>query len=726
MRFLWRKDPTSDVSVFQNIRHIFGAKDSPTCANYALRRTAVDNQDRYLDAAYAVLNNFYMDDYLGSVKMSEIALMLSRILVELLKLGGFNLTKIISIIPNLSSKLNPPKTSANNSKEIITAAINPETALHVLGLKWDHVTDTLVVSRGVNRELKDFVTQRSVLSFVSSVFDPIGLVAPYTVRARLLLKNIWRLSGQQWDDPLPNELCRRFTEWQSGLPVLGQFKIPRCYFDFPVDEVELNMFGDSSLDVFCSVVFLRAQKNADFKCQLAFVFGKARVAPMKMLSIPKSELQAALLASRLKDDIEKALTLSISKVFMWTDSTTVLQWLNSTSKQPWFVATRVAEILESTSIDQWFHVLSGDNPADTGTRGITADSLKQSSWVNGPTFLKTSDWLFNPNREVTEKIRLDGQVYDLNEGLEVSSNFPCTAVLTDFAFPWEKYSSFSKIKRLVAYMLRLSPKHRHFRSPDKAIIDPAELVIADEKLLQLSQLGSFPAESKQLTAGKYVKTSSRISSYSPFIGPNGLIRSTGRIQSLSATAFEKRHPKVLDSRHRLIRLFLRFYHIKYEHQSVDYLRSVIHQQFVVLRLRSALRAIETHCVCCRKRKAKIVTPMMSDFPAERLGYRQPPFSNCGVEYFGPFHVTIRRSSEKRWGFLFTCLTTRAIHIELLPSMDTSSCVMAIERFISRRGTPSIIWSDNGTNFVGAEKELLLCIKNWNAEAPLSLVHKGIK
>ena len=240
------------------------------------------------------------------------------------------------------------------------------------------------------------------------------------------------------------------------------------------------MFGDSSLDVFCSVAFLRAQKNADSKCQLAFVFGKARVAPMKMLSIPKSELQAALLASRLKDDIEKALTLSISKVIMWTDSTTVLQWLNSTSKQPGFVATRVAEILESTSIDQWFHVLSGDNPADTGTRGITADSLKQSSWVNGPTFLKTSDWLFNPNREITEKIRLDGQVYDLNEGLEVSSNFPYTAVLTDFAFPWEKYGSFSKIKRLVAYMLRFSPKHRHFRSPDKAIIDPAELVIADE------------------------------------------------------------------------------------------------------------------------------------------------------------------------------------------------------------------------------------------------------
>ena len=304
------------MSVFQYKRHIFGAKDSPTCANYALRRTAVDNQNRYPDAAYAVLNNFYMD-YLGSVKNPETALILSRSLVELLKLGGFNLTKFISNVPNLSSKLNPPKTSANNSKEIITAAIISETASHVLGLKWDHVTDTLVVSRGFNREMKDSVTQRSVLSFVSSVFDPIGLVAPYTVRARLLLKDIWRLSSQQWDDPLPIELCRRFTEWHSGLPVLGQLKIPRCYFDFSVDEVELHMFGDSSLDVFCFVAFLRAQKNTRSKCQLAFVSGKARVAPMKMLSIPKFVLQAALLASRLKDDIEKALTL-ITFTLRWS------------------------------------------------------------------------------------------------------------------------------------------------------------------------------------------------------------------------------------------------------------------------------------------------------------------------------------------------------------------------------------------------------------------------
>ena len=117
---------------------------------------------------------------------------------------------------------------------------------------------------------------------------------------------------------------------------------------------------------------------------------------------------------------------------------------------------------------------------------------------------------------------------------------------------------------------------------------------------------------------------------------------------------------------------------------------------------------------------------MSDLPIERLGYRQPPFNNCGVDYFGPFHVTICRSSEKRWAFLFTCLTTRAIHIEVVPSMDSSSCVMGVERFIARQGTPSKIWPDNGPIFVGAEKELLLCTRAWNDLAPTLLVHKGIE
>ena len=153
------------------------------------------------------------------------------------------------------------------------------------------------------------------------------------------------------------------------------------------------MFGDSSQDVFSAVAFLRGKviSGNDRSTELAFVFGKTRVAPMKSLTIPKLELQAALLSARLRNEVQRALTLQIEKTFMWTDITTVLQWLHSLEKQPVFVANRVAEILELTTADEWYHVQSADNPADAGTRDLSAKALLHSSWITGAKFLKTNE-----------------------------------------------------------------------------------------------------------------------------------------------------------------------------------------------------------------------------------------------------------------------------------------------------------------------------------------------
>ena len=215
------------------------------------------------------------------------------------------------------------------------------------------------------------------------MYDPIGLVAPYTVTARLLLKDIWRLSGQQWDNNLPDDISKKFLEWAAELPKLSEITIPRSYFRGTMESVELHVFGDSSQDVFSAVAFLRARvdSNEGTETQLAFVLGKARVAPMKALTIPKLELQAALLAARLKDEIQQALTVPVARTFMWTDSTTVLQWLHSIDKKPVFVANRVAEILELTTVDEWNHVPTADNPADEGTRGLSANALLDSPWL---------------------------------------------------------------------------------------------------------------------------------------------------------------------------------------------------------------------------------------------------------------------------------------------------------------------------------------------------------
>ena len=279
------------------------------------------------------------------------------------------MTKLVSNADEITSAMNSQecKTASSLIKEVCNGA---EQSPHILGLKWDHVKDTLVVSRGVDRPLDKALTQRTVLIFVSSLFDPVGLVAPYTVEARLLLKDIWNISGQSWADELPEDIRDKFLEWHSGLPLLGQLTTPRCYFTEPVNQIELHVFGDSSNDVFCGVVFLRARLSSSQSIQISFNIGKARVAPLKALSTPKLEFQAALLATRLKDDTLTALTVCINHVYTWTDSTTVLEWQNSTEKLPVFIDNRVGEILESTTIVEWHHVLSGNNPADTGTREI--------------------------------------------------------------------------------------------------------------------------------------------------------------------------------------------------------------------------------------------------------------------------------------------------------------------------------------------------------------------
>ena len=226
------------------------------------------------------------------------------------------------------------------------------------------------------------LTQRLVWSLVSKVFDPSGLVAPFTVGVQLLLKDFWSVSGQHWYSELQIETVERF-DWSVKITKLAEITIPRRYFSGNIEQLELHMLSDSSQDVFSAVVILRAQVNTSIrpKTDFAIVLGKARVAPMKVMTVPKLELQAALQAARLKRDICRALTVHVDKVFMCTDSTTVPQWLNSTSKHPIFIATRICEILEDNSDDEWHHVASCGNNADAGTRGMSAEVLQSGSWL---------------------------------------------------------------------------------------------------------------------------------------------------------------------------------------------------------------------------------------------------------------------------------------------------------------------------------------------------------
>ena len=296
-------------------------------------------------------------------------------------------------------------------------------------------------------------------------------------------------------------------------------------------------------------------------------------------------------------------------------------------------------------------------------------------------------------------------------------------------FEFDRYSSFNKLVRITAYLLRIHPKHASYRTPGCIICNPDELRVAEATLQFLMQSEYFPVEQKLFSDGKQINKKSRMVPFSPFIviGPNTWIRSTGRLKRLVEADYDLKHPIILDSRHPAVKMFLLKEHQEHHHEGVVFLRAFIQGRFAIIRLRPFLRSIEHNCILCRKRSADTVEPMMADLPVERLSYGNPPFSNSGIDYIGPFYVAVKRSSEKRWGFLFTCLTTRAHHIEVLNSMDTSSCVMGKERFIAQRAPPQVLRSDNGTNFNGAEHNFSACFKALNQQTIASkMSQKGFK
>ena len=208
-----------------------------SASNYALKRTATDNQANFPDAARSVHNNFYMDDYLESSPTANEASYKAKDLLQMLALGGFKLTKFVSNVPSILIEVDPnsdQRTTVEKEKEIPIA----EKFSLVLGLTWTQSTDTLNVSRGTSPKTDQNVTQRAVLSLVSAVYDPIGLVAPFTIKARLLSKDIWTLSGQQWDDNMPDDIVTKILDWTKELSTLNEITILRSYFCQTVETIQ--------------------------------------------------------------------------------------------------------------------------------------------------------------------------------------------------------------------------------------------------------------------------------------------------------------------------------------------------------------------------------------------------------------------------------------------------------------------------------------------------------
>ena len=406
--------------------------------------------------------------------------------------------------------------SISNTKQV---ELDPNTeGSSVLGLQWTITDDSLQVCRGTKKEAP--ITQRKILSLLSSVFDPIGLFAPFSVTMRRLLKGIPTKIGRHWDNEMEPGEEAEFLRWKEQLPIVAEKSIDRRYFNRERDKTELHVFADASEDTKSAVAYLRSQLK-EYSADLAFVIGKCRVAPMRHLSIPRLELTAAVMGVRLKEQIVKEHKMRIQCCSFWLDSTTVLQWIHSSHRrQQVFMANRVAEILDTTDVSQWRHVSGINNPADIGTRAIKIEELRRSEWLIGPA------WLKRPESEGPEQVNL---LFASDEDKKPSSVFMTQFEEKKAVIQWERFSSFSRLLKTMAYVPRAFSKYK----PATLLVSVEEQEKAKAIIFKLLQREQFGEEMKSLKVEKEISKSSKNLQFSPFRDEEGIIRAKGRIEKKS-------------------------------------------------------------------------------------------------------------------------------------------------------------------------------------------------
>ena len=391
LRFLWWIKIGGEVEVYRMCVHLFGGVWSPSCASFALRRVAEDPRTEFPDETIqTVLKNFYGDDCLKSVGTTDRAINIVDGLCKLLALAGFRLTKWISNDRKVLEAI-PVQERAKADKDLdLDHGLLP--IERALGIHWNTETDHFGVQvKEKQREL----TRRGLLSVVSSVYDPMGLVCPFVVRAKMIFQDECKYS-KEWDDPLSPENEVRW--WLEELPLLGQFRDVRCVL--PAEFGRPVNFCDASLAAYgLSVSYLRAV-NAEGKVHCSLLLGKSRLAPIRQMTIPRLELSAAVIAVRMDRMLSRELTLEVQDSVFWTDSMIVLQYIYSRSKRfQTFVANRLSVIYDGSTPRQWRKVDTKENPADDVSRGLSGVGMISSDrWRQGPEFLwkDESSWPSNP------------------------------------------------------------------------------------------------------------------------------------------------------------------------------------------------------------------------------------------------------------------------------------------------------------------------------------------
>lgn len=691
-RILWRPNPDLPIQHYKLLTLTFGTTCAPYLAVKTLQRLADDEKHNYPKASEITKRDYYIDDLMTGCNTEEEARNIYDEMNKLMTSGGFKLQKWSSNSDDLLQYIGD-----NDYDEKQSVTIKADNMMKILGIQWDRTTDNFEYTVTLP-ELKYPITKRQVLSDIARLYDPMGWIAPVVVTAKIIIQKIWQ-EHLDWDDHITGELQEKWIQFRNELVEIKKIEIPRWINSTSRSYCELHAFSDASQAAYAAAVYIRViEPNGMVHVNL--ISAKTKVAPIdKVMSIPRLELCGATLAANLLSEISQVMNIPKENLYGWTDSTIVLAWLKGgASKWTTFVSNRVSDILSIMDYQQWQHVSTNMNPADCASRGLQPSQMhSEYLWWYGPTWLKQS-------KIEESKCNVD----DTHEEEKIVS-MKVTMIKKE-EYEWTKFSNLTKMLKIMAYCRRmLMKKEERKKLPVwiKRYVTVKEMNQALEMCIKQVQGVEFEEEIRLILEGKEVLKKSALHTLCPFLDENRLLRVGGRIDQADVS-YDTRHPIILPAKSHLTQLLIADAHNKTLHGGPQIMLNFLRSKYWILRARDQVKRCYRKCITCMRYSKAARVQLMGQLPDARLKPCKP-FKATGVDYAGPVNIRFSpgRGAKSYKGYisLFVCMVTRAVHIEAVTDLSTKGFIAAFRRFTSRRGHCQDLYSDNGTNFIGADKQL---------------------
>ncbi|XP_065911194.1 uncharacterized protein [Dysidea avara] len=686
-RFFWLSNPADPSSQFHIYRFKvvpFGATSSPFILNAVLQHhlkqhnTAV-SRDMQI--------SLYVDNIITGCDTEDAAVDYYKQARAIMCSGMFNL-----------------RSWSSNSNKLMTNAVQDKTAddhntVNVLGLQWDPTNDLLsLVAKPFLLTNNHLITKRQVLQAASKIFDPFGFISPVVVRAKILIQKLWQLKVT-WDEPLNDDLQAEWKNVATDLNVAHLFSVSRRYFAIHIDHPSIHCFVDASQQAYGAIVFLVQGK------QVSFVLAKTRVAPLKTLTIPRLELMAALVATRLTNFVLEAIPTCDPSIFVWSDSQIVLHWVSSQKPLPTFVNRRITEMKSLLPNATWKYCPTAENPADLLSRGTTIDALMSSSlWNHGPKWLPDpSEW---PSPQLLPIPPLVLAAAVETEFVPSKPTLPDTGLHCVISI--KRYSTLRKLLAVTAYVIRFTDS---LRAPaDQRRIGPIsaeEYAMARLRWLKDTQQSVYDKEIdnlQQLTRRSKTPRLLLVRQLRLLIDAKGFLRCGGRIHNAPLSDLTK-FPYLLPAKHPFSRLIIWDIHRDLYHSGTNATLTALRQTYWIPAARQYIKSALRTCVICRRVSGKpYPTPDPAPLPSIRT-QNVRPFTYSGVDFSGALYVRHRGEELKVYLCLFTCATSRALHLEIVQDLSTETFLLAFRKFAARLSLPTMMISDNASTYLSAADEL---------------------